>query len=77
MTYRAYIDFSDRGVVRSSNVVRQAGRIRVFPRSRKTAVFTSVDAARKMLERKTHVLTYDTRGLVYDADGQLVYTIAL
>ena len=77
MTYRAYLDFSDRGTVQSSNVVRQAGRLRIFPRSRKTACFASIDAARKMLERKTRVFGYDTRGLVYDGNGQLVYTIAL
>lgn len=68
MTYRTYIQDLHRP---------NLGKVRVFPRSRKTSVFKTIAAAENRLQRLSHQFTHDGRGLVYDADGALVLTIAL
>ncbi len=66
MTYSAYIEDP-----------AYPGKFPVFPRSKRTNVFKNVKTASQALERAARRLTHDTRGLVYDTDGNLVHSIAL
>lgn len=66
MTYSAYIEDP-----------KYIGKFPVFPRSKRTNVFKNVKTASQALERIARRFTHDTRGFVYDTDGNLVFTIAL
>lgn len=68
MTYRAYLNDPQ---------VPHIPKIPVFPRSRKTVVFKTIQTASRRLEQTTRSHKHDTRGLIYDTDGNLVHTIAL
>ena len=66
MTYSAFIEMQD-----------YLGNWPVFPRSKHANVFKTVKAASRALERQARHYVHNSRGLVYDSDGTLVYTIAL
>ena len=64
MRYRAYITIGDRTVL-------------VLPRSQKTTLWSSVEAAERELNRRSRRLDRNGRGIIKDIDGLIVYTMAL
>ena len=64
MRYRAYMSMGDRMVL-------------VLPRSKKTTLWASIEAAERELNRRSRRLDADARGIIKDSEGQVVYTIAL
>ena len=53
------------------------GKFPVFPRTNRTNVFKSVRAASRRLDHAASRFSHDTRGYIYNMDGDLVLTIAL
>ena len=49
----------------------------VLPRSKKTTLWPSIEAAERELNRRSRRLTSDARGIIKDSEGQVVYYIAL
>ena len=57
--------------------VYEGKEILVFPRSKKTIFFHTVDLAARALERQGKRVRKDTRGIVRDIENNDVLTIAL
>lgn len=66
--YRAYLK-----IIKNEN---EKQIIRIFPKSKKTSCFNSMDAALRSLEKKASKININSQGLIYQGDN-LVYTIAL
>lgn len=70
-TYAAWIKFPAGTIAETVKVAR------VFPRSRKTSRFATIEQAERALEARAFLFKFDTRGEIIDAAGRTVHTIAL
>jgi len=64
MKYRAHVEIDGKSLI-------------VFPRSKKTSLFDTIEAAEHKLNQISKRLTHNARGFVSDMTGAIVLTIAL